>query len=106
MQFKQFAVVAVMAAGVLASSSSFANESLAKRSGCFSCHQIDKKVVGPAYKDVAAKYKGQPDAVEKLVKKARNGGGGVWGDVAMPPNDVSRVNDANLKLIVEWILSL
>lgn len=103
MQFKQCVVLAV---GVLAASSSFASESLAKRSGCFSCHQIDKKVVGPAYKDVAAKYKGQPGAVEKLVEKARKGGGGVWGDVAMPPNEVSRVSDANLKLIVEWILSL
>lgn len=96
----------LLVAALLTASSAFASESIAKRSGCFSCHQIDKKVVGPAYKDVAAKYKGQPDAVAKLTEKVRKGGAGVWGDVPMTPNPPERINDANLKSVIDWILSL
>lgn len=103
MQFKHTVVLAV---GVLVASSGFASESIAKRSGCFSCHQIDKKVVGPAYKEVAAKYKGQPDAIAKLTEKVRKGGAGVWGEVPMSPNPPERISDANLKLVLEWVLSL
>ena len=66
------------------------------------CHAMDKKVVGPSYKDIAAKYKGQPDAVDKLVKKVRVGGGGVWGAVPMPGNN--RISDADSKTVIQWIL--
>jgi cytochrome c len=75
-----------------------------KKAGCFACHAVDKKLVGPSYKDVAAKYKGQADAVAKLTEKSRKGGKGVWGPVPMPPNPVSKISDADLKAAVEWIL--
>lgn len=74
------------------------------KAGCFACHQKDKKLVGPAYKDVAAKYKGQADAVAKLSEKVRKGGSGVWGPVPMAPNPPDKINDADLKASIEWIL--
>jgi cytochrome c len=74
------------------------------KAGCLACHTKDKKLVGPAYKDVAAKYKGQADAVAKLSDKVRKGGGGVYGPVPMPPNPVDKISDADLKAAVEWIL--
>ncbi len=76
------------------------------KAGCFACHQKDKKVVGPAYKDVAAKYKGQADAVAKLMEKVRKGGSGVWGPVPMPPNPADKISDADLKAAIEWILKV
>jgi len=67
------------------------------------CHAIDKKVVGPAYKEVAAKYKGDKDAEAKLFKKVKEGGVGAWGQVPMPPNN--HVKDEDLKTLVKWVLS-
>jgi cytochrome c len=81
-----------------------ANEALAKKHNCFACHSVDKKVVGPAYKDVAAKYRGDKGAEAKLIEKVKKGGAGVWGQVPMPPN--SAVPDADVKALVQWILSL
>jgi len=81
-----------------------AAQDLANKSGCLACHTVDKKVVGPAYKDVAAKYAGQPDAEAKLIQKVKNGGAGVWGQVPMPPN--TQVKDEDIKTLVDWILSL
>ena len=78
------------------------DEAMAK-AGCTACHSKDKKIVGPAYKDVAAKYKGQ-DATAKLMEKVRKGGAGVWGPVPMPPNTPEKINDADLKAVVESIL--
>ena len=77
-----------------------------KKAGCLACHAVDKKIVGPSYKDVAKKYAGQPDAVAKLTEKVRKGGSGVWGPVPMSPNPVSKISDADLKVAVEYILSL
>ena len=77
---------------------------LLTKSGCTACHSNDKKVVGPAYKDVAKKYAGQKDAEAKLVQKVEKGGSGVWGNIPMPPN--SAVPDADVKALVKWILSL
>src|SRR5487761_2036262 len=77
---------------------------LAKKSGCLACHAQDKKVLGPSYKDIAAKYKGQAGAEAKLVAKVKNGGSGVWGPIPMPPN--SSVPDADVKALVKWVLSL
>jgi len=97
-------VAAAVAAGLLSASPAFASEALAKSKNCMACHAVDKKLVGPAYKEVAAKYAGQPDAVATLATKVQKGGVGVWGKVPMPPN--AQVNDADAKTLVEWILSL
>lgn len=76
---------------------------LAQQKNCLACHSVDKKVVGPSYKDVAAKYAGQKDAVDKLTQKVMKGGSGVWGAVPMPANP--QVNEAEAKQLVQWILS-
>jgi len=94
----------VVAAGVLAAPVAQADEALLKKHNCMACHQIDKKVVGPAYKDVAKKYKGQKDIAVKLAEKVKKGGQGVWGPVPMPPN--AQVPDADIKKMVDYILSL
>lgn len=80
-------------------------QALAQKSGCFACHAIDKKLVGPAWNDVAAKYRGQKDAEARLVAKVSKGGSGVWGSVPMPPNS-PRVGDDDIKSLVRFILSL
>ena len=82
----------------------FANQELAQTKNCMACHAVDKKLVGPSYKDVAAKYAGQKDAVDKLAQKVMKGGAGVWGAVPMPAN--AQVNEAEAKQNVNWILSL
>jgi cytochrome c len=84
--------------------SALAQEELAKKHNCFACHAVDKKVVGPSYKDVAAKYRNDPQAASKLFEKVKKGGAGVWGPVPMPPN--SQVPDGDIKKLVSWILSL
>jgi cytochrome c len=81
-----------------------AAQALMQKSGCVACHAVDKKVVGPAYQDVAAKYKGDKDALAKLSDKVKKGGSGVWGPVPMPPN--AQVSDADIKNLVAWILTL
>ncbi len=75
---------------------------LAQDKGCLACHAVDKKLVGPAYKDVAAKYRSDKNAVPKLAKKVREGGQGVWGQVPMPPNQVS---EKEAEALVKWVLS-
>ena len=79
-------------------------EAAMTKAGCLACHAKDKKMVGPAYKDVAAKYKGQADAVTKLMDKVRKGGSGVYGPVPMPPHPAEKIADADLKAMVEWVL--
>jgi len=80
-----------------------ASDELAKKHACFACHTTDKKMVGPAYKDVAAKYRGDKAAPAKLAEKVKKGSQGVWGNVPMPPN--SNVPDADVNALVKWILS-
>jgi cytochrome c len=80
-----------------------AQEALAEKSGCLACHAVGRKVVGPAYKDVAGKYRNDQAAEAKLVDKVKKGGMGVWGEVMMPPQPVS---DADAHALVRWILSL
>lgn len=82
----------------------FSSEDLAKSKGCLGCHAVDHKVVGPAYKDVAAKYAGQPDVAPKLVEKVLKGGGGAWGQMPMPPNP--QVNADEASTLVKWILQI
>ena len=81
-----------------------ADEALAKSKNCMACHAIDKKLVGPAYKDVAKKYAGQKDAEATLVTHVLKGSKGVWGPVPMPAN--ANVNEAEAKHLVAWVLSL
>lgn len=78
---------------------------LAQQSGCFMCHSIEKKVVGPAWKDVAAKYRGDAGAEARLVTKVTWGGSGVWGRAPMPANSPA-VSEANIKSLVKFVLSL
>lgn len=91
------------AAGMLAPLPVLADLALAKVRNCMSCHTVDRKVVGPAYKDVAAKYRGDKAAPARLATKVIQGGGGVWGVVKMPSNP--QVNEAEAKKLVAWILS-
>lgn len=98
--------VALMAAAglVMAGQASAANEEpLAKAKNCFSCHSVDKKLVGPAYKDVAAKYKDDKSAPAKLAAKIKAGGKGAWGEMPMPPNNVT---EDEAKRLAAWVLSL
>lgn len=79
-------------------------EGLAKASGCLACHTVDKKLIGPSYKDVAEKYRGNKAAEADLVAKVKNGSKGVWGDIPMTAN--AHVKDEDIKAMVQWILSL
>ena len=88
----------------LAAAPAFANPQLAQQKNCMACHATDKKLVGPSYKDVAAKYAGQKDAVDKLTQKVMKGGSGVWGAVPMPANP--QVTEAEAKQLVQWVLTV
>ena len=94
-------IVAAAAAAAVLAAPARADEALAKKHNCLACHAVDKKLVGPAYKDIAKKYKGQ-DVKAKLAEKVKKGGSGVWGPVPMPPNPA--VPDADVKKLVDWIL--
>lgn len=97
-------VTAALAASMLASAPALANLELAKKSNCMTCHAVDKKVVGPAYADIAKKYAGDKNAVKELSAKVKAGSkGGVWGQVPMPPNP--GVKDADMETLIKWILA-
>jgi len=100
-------VPALVLAGAVASLAAplpaAASDALAKKHNCFACHQVDKKVVGPSYKEVAAKYSSDKAAPAKLAEKVKKGGVGVWGQVPMPPN--AAVPDADVQALVKWILT-
>lgn len=89
---------------VFASGAAMANADLAKSKNCLACHSVDKKVVGPAYKDVAAKYAKDKDAATRLAKKIREGGVGVWGQIPMPANP--QVSEAEAQTLAKWVLSV
>lgn len=95
-------VAMMAAAGIAMAGHAQADEALAKAKGCLACHAVDKKVVGPSYKEVAAKYKGDKAAPAKLAEKVKKGGSGTWGAVPMPPNNVT---DDEAKKLVAWVLS-
>jgi cytochrome c len=82
----------------------FASADLAQKKNCLACHQVDKKLVGPAYKDVAAKYAGDKEAANRLAQKIMKGGSGVWGPVPMPANP--QVSEAEAKQLAAWVLTL
>lgn len=101
----------IAAVAVILSSQAFAagkvdmaaGQALAQKSGCMACHSADKKIIGPALKDIAKKYKGNKKAEAMLVTKVTKGGSGVWGTMAMPPNPA--VKPADMKKLVEWVLA-
>jgi cytochrome c len=97
-------VTAMAAAPAYAVLDTAAAEALMKKDNCATCHAIDKKLIGPAYQDVAAKYKGDKTAQAKLEKKVKAGGSGVWGSIPMPPNTAT--SEADIKELVTWILTL
>ncbi|MBI5899581.1 MAG: c-type cytochrome [Rhodocyclales bacterium] len=97
---KSVLLSALIATGLVASAPAFANKDLATKSGCMACHAVDKKLVGPAYQDVAKKYKASDEAM--LVDKVKKGGKGNWGQIPMPPND--KLKDEDLKTLVKWVL--
>ena len=96
---KKIATVALIA---LVASSAWANADLAKKNSCLACHAVDKKLVGPAYQDVAKKYAGQADAEATLAKSIKAGGSGKWGPVPMPPQ--AQLSDADAKALAAWVL--
>lgn len=83
-----------------------ASEAIAKKARCVACHAIDKKLVGPAYRDVATKYRGDSAAPARLAEKVRHGGNGVWGQVPMMPHPADRIGDDDLKAVIAWVLAL
>ena len=83
---------------------SAAAETMMKKNGCAACHEVDKKLIGPAFQDVAAKYRNDKSVAARLSDKVKNGGTHVWGEAAMPPNVLA--SDADIKELVDWVLSL
>ncbi|HNW02381.1 MAG TPA: c-type cytochrome [Burkholderiaceae bacterium] len=102
MKTKLFAQIAI-AVAVTAAAPAFADQALATAKNCMACHAVDKKLVGPAYKEVAAKYAADKSAADKLAVKILKGGSGVWGAVPMPAN--AQVNEAEAKKLAAWVLS-
>jgi len=96
----------VTAIGIVFSVQAQADEQLMEKNGCISCHRIDQKQVGPAFKDIAAKYKTRSDAENYLFDKVRNGSEDGWGDLPMPPKSVDQLSDENLRIIIDWLLTL
>ncbi|WIV95994.1 c-type cytochrome [Kinneretia aquatilis] len=99
----KFALILAALATAAAAPAAFANAELAQKKNCMACHAVDKKLVGPAYKDVAAKYAKDKDAATKLADKIIKGGSGVWGPVPMPAN--TQVSAAEAKQLATWVLS-
>lgn len=99
---KRFALVLSVFAAV--SAPAMADEALAKSKNCMACHAVERKLVGPSYKDISKKYAGNAAAVAQLATKIQKGGSGVWGAIPMPANP--SVNDADAKKLAQWVLSL
>ena len=93
----------MVAAAATAAAPAFADQALATAKNCMACHAVDKKLVGPSYKDVATKYAGDKSAVDKLAGKIMKGGSGIWGAVPMPAN--AQVNEAEAKTLAAWVLN-
>jgi cytochrome c len=100
----KFAKITMIVAGLALAGPAAADLKLAQKEGCLGCHSVDRKLVGPAWKDVAVKYKGDAAAEAKLQKKVREGGKGVWGDIVQPPNTTA--SDADIKTLVKFVLAL
>lgn len=94
---------AAIALALTAGGFAHASADLAAKNACTACHAVDKKLVGPSFKEVAAKYAGDKDAETKLAKKVKEGSSGVWGPVPMPAN--AAVKDEDIKALVKWVLA-
>ena len=103
MSFAKIGVAALAGLMISGAACAAGEVELATKSGCLACHAVDHKVIGPAYKDVAAKYKGDAGAAARLYAKVKAGGGGVWGQIPMPPN--SQVAEKDIKTLVDWVLT-
>jgi len=105
MKLRKLLAVSFGLSTLVAASSALCDDQLAfaKQKGCTNCHAVDKKLIGPSYKDVAAKYKGDAGAADRLAEKVISGGKGVWGPIPMPPN---KVTPEESKMLVEWVLSI
>jgi len=95
-------VQVLVGAAVLVSAPAFASKELAQKNNCLACHTADKKLVGPAYQEVAKKYAGQNDAEANLVKSIKAGGSGKWGPIPMPAQ--TALSDADAKTLAAWVL--
>ena len=106
LHFTLLPVVAALALTVANPARAAEGEAIMKKARCVACHAVDQKRVGPAYKDVAAKYKGDAKSPGHLFDKVRAGGSGNWGQVPMMPHPVDKISDDDLKAVIHWILSL
>ncbi len=104
MNHKKFAQSILLVAVIAVPTMTIASEELAQANNCLACHAVDQKLGGPAFNEIAAKYKGDAAAAALLADKIKNGGSGTWGQVPMPPNPA--VSDADIATLVDWVLSL
>ena len=95
--------ILILAAASVAAIPAFASMELAQKHACLSCHAPDRKIVGPAFRDVAKKYSGQKDAEATVIRNIRSGGSGKWGPVPMPPQ--TTLSDADVKALADWVLA-
>ena len=100
---KRSILIGMLMMSGFATQSAMASADLAKGKNCMACHAMSSKLVGPAFKDIAAKYAGQKDAEDKMVQKVLKGGSGVWGAVPMPANP--QVSEAEARTLVKWVLA-
>ena len=100
---KRILIASALAAGLALATGAQANEKLAQSSGCMTCHGVDKKIIGPSFKEIATKYRSDKDAQTKLFQKVKAGGKGNWGETPMPPN--AHVKDDDIKALVQWTLA-
>lgn len=94
------------ATAMAAATPALSSEAIVKKARCVACHAVDKKMVGPAYKDVAAKYRADTAAPDKLFAKVRNGGSGAWGEIPMIPHPADKISDDDLHAAIKWVLAL
>ena len=101
--YKSLLTLTTLAASALCAPA-WADLALATSKNCMACHAVDKKIVGPAFKDIAAKYAGDKTAVDRLATKIQKGGGGVWGPLPMPAN--TQVSEAEARKLATWVLTI
>ena len=100
----QIVLAASLLLPAIAQAEPTAGEAMARKNGCFACHSVARKVIGPAYKDVADRYDGDKGALEQLVRKVKDGGSGAWGTAGMPPHP--QLKDGDIRSMASWILEL